>query len=225
MGNTSTTYLNNNWNMNTFALNYKSYLSVHTNTVEEQEKLIQELIIPESNLERAIVSDIEYRKGLFWGTPRYGHPEGKIIFHIREVLDNIDRIPNLSASDRSTLRLICILHDTFKYKEYDARLIHGRIPESHHSYFASNFSKKYTSNPSLHQLILLHDEAYYCWQLHKQHQFVECQIRLDKLLSLLGDDLQLFYLFFKCDTKTGDKNQEPLLWFEKSISGIQFSPF
>ena len=51
-------------------------------------------------------------------------------------------------------------------------------------------------------------------------QPIQGQARLDQLLTLLGEDLQLYYVFFKCDTSTVDKNSAPLKWFEKEVKDI-----
>ncbi|MBN8527534.1 MAG: hypothetical protein J0M02_19550, partial [Planctomycetes bacterium] len=42
---------------------------------------------------------------------------------------------------------------------------------------------------------------------------------LESLLERMNYCLQLYYLFFKCDTQSGDKTQAPLKWFEKTIEG------
>ena len=48
--------------------------------------------------------------------------------------------------------------------------------------------------------------------------------RLQRLQDAMGPDLQLYYLFFKADTQTGDKNQAPLKWFEMVVKGIEVVP-
>ncbi|MDV7390303.1 hypothetical protein RZS08_03065, partial [Arthrospira platensis SPKY1] len=55
--------------------------------------LIEKTLQPETDLERQLILHPEFREGLLWGVPRYGHPEGEIYKHIREVLDNIERLP------------------------------------------------------------------------------------------------------------------------------------
>ena len=52
---------------------------------------IEELIKAETALELQLINEPEFRKGLIWGTPRFGHPEGTIVLHINEVLNNILR--------------------------------------------------------------------------------------------------------------------------------------
>ncbi len=212
-------------NMNTFADNYKHYVEDRMINPEKEELLIAEMIDAQTELERAIISDASFRKGLFWGTPRYGHPEGKVIFHIKEVMENVNRIPDLDSDTKNKLRLITLIHDSFKYKEDASRKIHGRMPDNHHAVYAAQFAAPYITDTRLVRLIELHDEAYYSWQLFRQHRFVECQLKLDRLKRELGDYFQLFYLFFKCDTKTGDKNQAPLHWFESTVKEIEVVDF
>ena len=53
---------------------------------------IFEILQPETKLERELIEDEEFRKGLFWGKPRFGHPEGMVLYHIKEVLENIQQL-------------------------------------------------------------------------------------------------------------------------------------
>ncbi|MGB1216664.1 MAG: HD domain-containing protein [Saprospiraceae bacterium] len=189
----------------------------------KKEEIIFDILRPETELEKRILVDNEYKEGLFWGTPRYGHPEGKVIFHIREVLDNVDKMSDITEKQRASLRLITLIHDTFKYKENESRKIFGRQPNNHHAVFAANFAEQYIKDEAILQVLLLHDEAYYAWRLKAFKREQEHQKKLKNLLNELGDNLQLFYLFFKCDTCTGDKDPRPLEWFETEIKGIQIT--
>jgi len=170
--------------LNTFAdKNHNSLSLEEVISQEEQKKIISKLIAPETALERKIISEEEYINGLFWGKPRYGHPEGNVIYHIKEVLDNVDRIPNLDNNSRALLRIVTLVHDTFKYKENQSRKILGRTPENHHAVYAANFIKEFTDNQDLINIIRLHDEAYYCWKL----------LRFDR-----PEDYTLTLLLLKC---------------------------
>jgi hypothetical protein len=40
-------------------------------------------------------------------------------------------------------------------------------------------------------------------------------VHIEKFFERAGANLRLYYLFFKCDTQTGDKTQAPLRWFEE----------
>jgi len=173
---------------------------------------------PENALELRFLSDPEFLEGLAWGVPRYGHPEGEIWKHIKDVLANIDRL-DLDPEQRRKLRIIAFVHDTFKYKEDKS---YPRDWTKHHSVFARKFLERYTDEKDLLEVTELHDEAYHCWCkrfLYKQPE--RSQQRLQALLQRLSDALQLYYLFFKCDTQTGDKNQAPVRWFERQVDGLQ----
>lgn len=184
--------------------------------------LIETTLQPETDLERRLILHPEFQEGLLWGVPRYGHPEGEIYKHIREVLDNIDRL-DVDKLTRRKLRTITFLHDTFKHREDRSR---PRDWSRHHAVLARKFAEQFIDDFMLLEVIELHDEAYYCWQMKHLYQQKEAgSRRLRRLLDRIDDHLQLYYLFFKCDTRTGDKNQAPLRWFEMTIPGIQVVDF
>ena len=181
------------------------------------------LLKPETKLERLIISQPCYAEGLIWGKPRFGHPEGQIIFHIKDVLDNIDLLP-ISDNLKSKLRIIAFVHDTFKYKEGKKRA--PRDWSKHHGVLARQFIAQFVADKAILDIVELHDEAFYCWRLsHLYQNHTESETRLRVLIDRIGDNLQLYYLFFKCDTRTGDKNQSPLHWFEKTIPNIEIIDF
>ncbi len=173
--------------------------------------LAEEILLPETALERSLLVVPEFLEGLFWGKPRHGHPEGQVVYHIRDVLNNIEKL-TVSTIERERLRLVALVHDTFKY-------IEDRSPQrnwsQHHSILARRFFEEKTSDKVVLSLIELHDEAYYAWRFHKAGCFGERERRLEKIINHLGNDFQLFYAFFKCDTATGDKDPTPVFWFEE----------
>lgn len=172
---------------------------------------------PETWLEHQLLRHPEFVQGLLWGIPRYGHPEGEIYRHVREVLNNIDQLP-IDATTRQKLRLIAFVHDTFKHREDKS---HPRDWSKHHGTLARRFTEQFIDDRILLEIIEHHDEAYYCWRAIQLYEQKEAgNERLQKLFDTVGNELQLYYLFFKCDTRTGDKNQAPLKWFEKNIAGI-----
>ncbi len=182
---------------------------------------LEAILQPETETERKILLEEDLRQGLFWGVPRFGHPEGEVYKHIREVLDNIDKL-EISRDDRARLRLIAFAHDAFKYKEDKS---HPRDWSKHHGVYARRFMEKYTDDEGTLKVTELHDEAYYAWRhKHLYHQNQEGDERLQRLLDAMGEDIQLYYLFFKCDTQTGDKNQAPLKWFEMVVEEIDVVP-
>lgn len=182
---------------------------------------IEQLLKPENDLEHALLSDPDFQKGLFWGKPRYGHPEGKVLLHIKEVLENVDRL-DVDDATRSKLRIITFVHDTFKYAE-DKERGSQRDWTKHHAVLAKRFLEQFTTDQAVLDVVELHDEAYYCWRLKMLYNRVdEGNKRLEHLIARIGENIQLYYLFFKCDTRTGDKTQSPLYWFEKNIPGIEW---
>lgn len=184
---------------------------------------IEGLLRPETDLERHLIDLPEFRHGLWWGEPRFGHPEGRVALHVREVLDNIAVLPNLCSEDRARLRLIALAHDTFKHAESRTR---PRDWTKRHGLLSRQFMERYTTDPVVLDVIETHDDPYYKWL--SQHRRPSPHSQLDSLLSRVGHCLQLFYLFFKCDTQTGDKIQAPLRWFEQVAEGIevvQIKPF
>ncbi|MEL6276880.1 MAG: hypothetical protein AAFU03_17405 [Bacteroidota bacterium] len=181
-----------------------------------------ELLHPETPLENAFLQDPEFRRGLHWGIPRYGHPEGAIWRHILEVNANIDRLP-VDKLEREKLRIISWVHDTFKHIEDKSR---PRDWTKHHGVYARKFLSRYLDDQELLQIVELHDEAYYIWRLTRLYRRLsEAQKREKMLRERIGDSWQLYYLFFKCDTCTGDKNPAPLLWFEETMEGIDIVEF
>ena len=187
------------------------------------EGYVEKILKPETDLEKALLNSSEFQKGLFWGKPRYGHPEGKVLFHIKEVLDNIDKL-EIDKPTRIKLRLIAFAHDTFKYME--EKSTPHRDWSKHHSVIARRFMEDYTRDEEVLDVIELHDEAFYCWRLKILYNEVEQgNKRLSKFLFRIADNIQLYYLFFKCDTRTGDKTQSPLYWFETNMKGIEIVKF
>ncbi|MEM1319185.1 MAG: hypothetical protein AAGG75_02955 [Bacteroidota bacterium] len=188
-----------------------------------QEELdVEKIMAPESSIERRLLDEPSFRRGLLWGKPRFGHPEGKIVLHIREVLDNIDQL-NITDNERHQLRLIAYAHDTFKYQEIKG---HPRDWSQHHGKIARRFMTQYSDDSTILDIIDLHDEAYYSWRhTHVYRDSLRGQNRLESLLNQIGANIQLYYLFFKCDTRTGDKNQSPLKWFENNVPGIDIVDF
>lgn len=186
-----------------------------------EEKEIETLLQPETPLEARILQQEDFRQGLMWGEPRYGHPEGKVVLHVREVLDNVDQLP-IDADTRRQLRLVALIHDTFKHLEKKG---FPRDWSQHHSILALQFAQQFISDQLVLDTIELHDEAYYVWRgIHLYHQPANAQHRLNNLLSRMKGNMQFYYLFFKSDTCTGDKTLAPLKWFEATMPGIKYFP-
>ena len=183
---------------------------------------LKDYLKPENELEASFLEDAEFCRGLQWGVPRFGHPEGSIMAHIVEVNANIDRLP-VDRDTRARLRLICWVHDTFKHIEDKGS---PRDWTKHHAVYARKFLERYLSDPLLLNVVELHDDAYYAWRLaHLYGKLAESDQRIAMVREKVGTYWQLFYLFFKCDTCTGDKNPAPLVWFEDTMEDIEVVHF
>ena len=186
------------------------------------ENQITAILKPETELERQFLADPDFQIGLMYGKPRYGHPEGQVLYHIPEVLANVDKLA-ISTEMRRKLRIITFVHDTFKNIEDKST---PRDWSKHHGVYARKFLAKFIEDEVLLKITELHDEAYYCWRLHALYgQPEKSKLRLQHLFKQIKDNRQLYYLFFKCDTQTGDKIQKPVKWFEETVEGIEVMHF
>jgi hypothetical protein len=178
--------------------------------------LINDIIKPENGLEEIIISDPEFIEGALYGQPRSGHPEGAVIYHIKEVLANIDKY-YINDEDRSNLRIIAILHDTFKYKVDQTK---PKTGENHHGKIAEIFAENYCHNTKILQVIQSHDEAYNAWQKGgRRGDWYKAKIRAEKLIQdlMIEGTVNLYLKFYRCDNETGDKSRDNYEWFLKQI--------
>lgn len=164
----------------------------------------------ETDLECIIAADPAWQQGVIWGKPRYGHLEGAVQFHIADVLANIDR-QQPSLDDRCKLRLIALIHDTFKYRVNELK---PKMGNNHHAHIARLFAEKYIHDPIILDLIELHDEAYNSWRLGAyKGRWQHAEERINNLLNRLGSSLSLYVRFFLADSQTDSKDQTPVEWF------------
>lgn len=165
----------------------------------------------ETSLERDIAADPEWLIGVEWGRPRPGHPEGTVLFHIQQVLNNIDHLCS-NSNNRSSLRLIALIHDTFKNKSDHMQ---SRMRKKSHGYWARQFAKQYINDEGVLTVIELHDEPYKASLLLTRHGNREAaQRRARELITQLGHNLDLFMHFYLCDNRTGDKSSAHYEWFK-----------
>jgi hypothetical protein len=178
-------------------------------------QLINDIIQPETELESLIIQDSDFIAGALWGKPRNGHPEGQVIYHIGDVLKNVDSFS--TKNDRSVLRSVAIIHDTFKYRVDKTKSKSG---ENHHAMIARRFAEKYISDTKILDIIELHDEAYnaYCVGSIKG-KWDRAEARTKALVERLGDSLELYLTFYRCDNTTGDKNNDDFVWFNNIVDG------
>lgn len=178
---------------------------------------IKQIIKPENGIESAICNDNEFINGCNYGKSRPGHPEGAVIYHIKEVLENIDKWYG-DDEDREDLRFIALVHDTFKHK------VDQRKPKTganHHGTIARVFAQNFANNNGLLKIIELHDEAYNAWNIGgRKGNWYKAEERANQLIEglLLEGCLDLYVKFYRCDNATGDKEQENYEWFINLIN-------
>jgi len=177
--------------------------------------LIESVIKPESVVEVEIMNDPEFIEGAMLGEPRRGHPEGKIIYHIEEVLANVDKCTAQAPESRKMLRFVALIHDTFKHKVDYTK---PKVGENHHAMIARRFAEKYTKDLVILDIIELHDEAYNAYSMGvRKDNWKGAVERIDRLRKRLGYWLGVYMIFYWCDNNTGDKTQENYEWFEEQI--------
>ncbi len=175
---------------------------------------MERLFQPETDLEKRICIDPEWQKGAMWGEPRPGHSEGQVISHIAEVLANVDRLAR-SDEERRDLRLIALIHDTFKYQVDPSK---PKVGENHHAKIARRFAERYLDDTALLEIIELHDEAFNSWRLGAlKDRWSEAEARAGRLIARLGESLPLYVRFFRADNQTASKDQDALVWFEQVL--------
>lgn len=171
---------------------------------------------PENEIERRIVENAEWIEGANWGMPRRGHPEGQVVYHVLEVLKNVDtwcKEHNTPNVDRSKLRVIAMIHDTFKHKVDRSQ---GKSDENHHAMIARRFAERINIvDRETLSIIQHHDDAYNAWGRGQKN--IQKADRLMETLRKDGARIELYNAFYWCDSNTGDKHQEPYKWFQEYL--------
>ncbi len=145
------------------------------------------------------------------------------MYHIAEVLANVDRHAT-TADERRALRLIALIHDSFKYR---VDLSRPKVGDNHHAFIARQFAERHLDDPGLLEIIELHDEAYNSWRLGAlRGKWPEAEARASRLVARLGPLLPLYLRFFRSDNQTASKDWSPLNWFEQFLQkqGIDIPP-
>ena len=173
-------------------------------------------VIPETGLERRITTDPEWQEGAAWGEARESHPEGAVDAHIQEVLATVDSVAN-DRLDRERLRLVALIHDTFKHRVDTTQ---PGVGENHHAMIARRFAERFVNDQELLDVIELHDEAFNAWvKGERGGEWDAAGERAERLLERLGPSVGFYLRFYRADNQTGTKDQAPLEWFEELARG------
>jgi hypothetical protein len=157
------------------------------------------------------VSDPVLLRGLAWGSPRSGHPEGSVGAHVSDLLRRLhewgEREPR-----RSELRLAAIVHDALKYQ---VKRWLPRSGENHHAMRARRFAERYIADERLLATIELHDRPYALWRRMRRRGKAD-HGALDRLVDRIPDP-GLFMRFVELDGSAEGKNPEPIRWFREEL--------
>lgn len=166
---------------------------------------VEELVpgfVPENDVERALNAAPELRRGLAWGRPRFGHPEARVGLHVAAILRRIGDYPQL----RSDLRLVALVHDSFKYA---VRPGEPWSRENDHAMLARRFAERFTSDERVLCAIELHDELFWIWNNGGDD--------ITPVLALVPD-VELYFRFVELDSTTEGKDPSLLWWIRHALA-------
>jgi len=163
---------------------------------------------PETALERELASDPAMLRGLAWGRPRPGHPEGSVGTHVADLLT---AITEPAGRRRDELRFLALVHDALKHRvRPDAAL----SPDNdQHGVLARRFSERYTADPRILATLELHDEPYRIWRTRPH----DGRCALEGILAQIPD-LSLFMRFVELDGSTEGKTPGPVHWLRSELA-------
>jgi hypothetical protein len=170
------------------------------------------LVDAETPLEAAIVATARWHAGALWGEPRSGHPEGAVIRHIEAVLANVGSVA-LDGDDRSRLRLVALVHDTFKREVDRSRPVAG---ENEHAMIARRYAEEFVTDVDVLDTIELHDEGYRAWRVGDRGDWPKATSRPGRLLDRLAtaDRIGFHLRFYQADNQVEGKQQDNFDWYQ-----------
>ncbi|HEX2070089.1 MAG TPA: hypothetical protein VHF90_00380 [Thermoleophilaceae bacterium] len=174
--------------------------------------------VPETDLERRIAEDPVLLRGLAWGEPRAGHPEGPVGRHVADLLDTIDAWGE-RGQRRAHLRFVALLHDALKYKVRDWLPHQG---PNHHAARARRVAEGYVEDERLLATIELHDRPYGIWRRMRRTGKLDDRAFRDMLERV--PDRALFLRFVELDGSTEGKDPAPIDWFRAELGRRGLAP-
>jgi hypothetical protein len=167
--------------------------------------------VAETELERAVAEDPVVLRGLAWGEPRAGHPEGSVGRHVSDLLATIDAWGE-SGQRRAELRFIALMHDALKYRVREWLPHHG---PNHHAVRARRVAAGYVDDERLLATIELHDRPYGVWRrMRRTGRFDE---RAFGAMLAKIPDRPLFLRFVELDGSTAGKDPAPIEWLRGEL--------
>ena len=166
---------------------------------------------PETELERELAADPEFRGGLAWGRPRPGHPEGSVGAHVADLLRTIDEW-DVAGERRRELRVLALVHDSFKNQVQEWR---PKTGGNHHAARARRFFERFSDDERLLATIELHDRPYALWRKMRRKGHLDERAFEEMLVQIPDHDL--FLTFIELDGSTEGKKPAPVDWFREEL--------
>ncbi len=165
-----------------------------------------------------VIADPRYQRGIEYGQPRSGHPEGSVKAHILELENNLERLkPRLeSVEDYWQLKFLIHTHDTFKH---EARLGAAITDPDSHASLARAFAAEFITAADLLNMIQYHDEGFALWKQFRARGEYSRE-RFEQLLKTI-EDWDLFLIFNIVDGCTAGKDQKNVKWFINAVRKFQ----
>ena len=167
---------------------------------------------PKNDLERAVTAEPELLAGLAWGKPRKAHPEGAVGAHVADLLAILDREYAAGDEQRAQLRLITLIHDSFKYRVQNWR---PKTGSNHHAGRARRFAERFTHDEGILATIELHDRPYSLWRKMRRRGKLDESAFEDMLRRI--PDRELFLRFIELDGSSEGKRPEPIEWLRDEL--------
>lgn len=167
--------------------------------------------VPETPLEHALIADPELRRGLAWGKPRAGHPEGSVGVHVADLLETIERWGE-TRTRRSELRVLALVHDALKFRVRDWL---PKVGPNHHATRARRFAERHIGDERLLAAIEQHDRPYGLWRRMKQTGRLD-EAGFQRMLERIPDH-DLFMRFVELDGSTEGKDPKPIDWLKQEL--------
>jgi len=198
-------------------------------------------IAPLSQLENDILNSKQFQLSLNLGRIRKGHTEGKLITHIKLILNYIEKNFK-NDNDYTKLRLIGLLHDIGKlgelinnvekympqnqeqktrqkYLQASVKFIKefGKQPDDGyspaHALYSYEFAKQFLNDKDTLDIIKFHDTAHRLREFKKNSPDKQINEQINKVFSSLNNTLML--KFMEADNSERDKGI--VIWLKEKL--------
>jgi hypothetical protein len=166
------------------------------------QKMTQELILPETELERRIVSSSVFEAGASFFLA--GRRQKTVLTHVAEILAFIDKHP--WQQYREDLRVLALLHDLGKYRV--VRDETGKTKGESHAVHSEQIAREFINDPQMLYSVRIHDKYFGFYRRNLFGHFDQ-----DKFIKTFASaDLGTLVRFNYADSN--DREKDSVIWFE-----------